>query len=391
MKEPPAPAVATTLRFESSPIPKTNPSAAQPSAQSVTWRGILARLGVCSGTALLLYAGIVAGLIEPYVRDGSSAGRVAGVYEGYSSIQRHRLNTRDSNSLVLFWGSSMVREGVDCAQLEAGLPAVSAYNFAVSGDLPCRRLVELPRAKELNPQRVVIGLSYPEVFEDRLPFEDQIAVLPATAYAAMPPAAEQLLPVKFHQMASRPEWDRFLWKRKFFLPAVFSRVGVGGRGDQLRPGHATEFKAPWVYVQGIRTEELKRFLTLRKNAYPPYTSGPLGDPASTLAARSLALLVRELVEQGTEVMLVNMPLHPMLGAIVPAERRAALNHFLATLRSERVSVLDYQDRIPASGFVDLVHMNAEGRVAFTQLVSEVLAVPHQTAPAKNYTQAQHAL
>ena len=391
MKEPPAPADATMLRLKSCPTPGKNPSAAQPAAQPVTWRGILARLAACSTTALLLYAGIVAGLIEPYVRDGSSAGRVAGVYEGYRSILRHRLDSPDTNSIVLFWGSSMVREGVDCAQLEAGLNSVSAYNFAISGDLPCRRLVELPRAKEVHPQKVVIGLSYPEVFEDRLPFEDQIAVLPANAYAAMPPAAREMLPVKFHQMASRPEWDRFLWKRKFFLPAVFSRVGVGGRGDQLRPGHATEFKAPWVYVQGIRTEELKRFLALRKNAYPPYTSGPQGDPAGTLAARSLALLVRELVEQGTEVMLVNMPLHPMLGAVVPAERRAALNQFLATLRSERVSVLDYQDRIPASGFVDLVHMNAEGRIAFTQVMIEVLAASDQPAPAKNLTQAQHAL
>jgi len=391
MKEPPAPAVATTLRLESSPTSGTNPLANQPAAQPVTWRGVLARLTVCSGTALLLYAGIVTGLIEPYVRDGSSAGRVAGVYEGYKSILRERLDARATNSLVLFWGSSMVREGVDCAQLEAGLNSVSAYNFAVSGDLPCRRLVELPRAKELHPQRVVIGLSYPEVFEDRLPFEDQIAVLPATAYAAMPPAAQQLLPGKFHQMASRPEWDRFLWKRKFFLPAVFAGLGVGGRGDQLRPGHAIEFKAPWVYTLGIQAEELKRFLALKKNAYPPYTSGPQGDPAGTLAARSLALLVRELVEQGTEVMLVNMPLHPLLGAVVPEERRAALNQFLATLRSERVSVLDCQDRLPASGFVDLVHMNAEGRAAFTHVMSKVLAAPHQPAPAKNYTQARHAL
>ena len=362
-----------------------------PAQQPITWSGILTRLTLCAAVALSLYALIVGLLINPYILRGSTAGRVVGVYEGYDSILRHRHEVKDTNTIVLFWGSSMVREGVDCAQLESDVAAVSAYNLAVSGDIPCRRLVELPRVQALHPQMVIIGVSYPEVFEDRLPFEDQISALPASAYEELSPAAREILPERLNQLANRPEWERFLWKRKFFLSAVFSTMGVEGRGDQLRPGHSTEFKAPWVYQQGIKTEELQRFLTLRKNVYPPYTSGTQSEPSSTLAARSLTVLVRGLEQQGCEVTLVNMPLHPMLNEVVPGERRAALNRFLATLRSDQVTVFDYQDKLPAASFVDFVHMNSEGRTAFTRSMAELLVSPPMSARTKHFTQADRAL
>jgi len=342
------------------------------------------------GAALTLYAATVRWFIDPYILQGSSAGRVAGVYDGYRSIQQQRALGHDTNALVLFWGSSMIREGVDCGQLESAVSGVSAYNLAVSGDIPCRRLVELPQAKALRPERVVIGVSYPEVFEDRLPFEDQISVLPASAYRCLPPAAQQMMTAKFEAIANRSEWARFCWKRKFFLSAVFAKAGLSGRGERLKPGHATDFKAPWVYDQSINPAELKHFLAQHQNSFPPYTGNqsPSTEPVSSLAARSLALLVKELKSQGTEVVLVSMPLHPLLNEVVPASRRAALNAFLKSLSSERVKVVDYQDRLSAGNFVDLLHLSATGRVAFTLEMSRLLAAPPASA---NLTQVRHAL
>ena len=86
-----------------------------------------------------------------------------------------------------------------------------------------------------------------------------------------------------------------------------------------------------------------------------------------------------------------MPLHPMLNEVVPGERRAALNRFLATLRSDQVTVLDYQDKLPAASFVDFVHMNSEGRTAFTRSMAELLISGPLSARTKQFTQADRAL
>ena len=352
----------------------------------VSWTAVLTRLGIALGVALGFYAAIVRWLIDPYILNGSSAGRVAGVYDGYGFIQQHRSQHGDTNSLVLFWGSSMIREGIDCAQLETASPAVTAYNLAVSGDIPCRRLVELPRAKALNPQRVIIGVSYPEIFEDRLPFDDQISVLPASAYASLPSAALELMDERFKAKANRSEWEKFFWKRKFFTSAAFTKLGLSGRGDRVKTGHATEFKAPWVYDQGIEIGEMKRFLARHQNSYPPYTGNQHTHPGQSLAARSLVVLVKELEAQGANVLLVNMPLHPLLNAVVPAQRREALRSFLQRLGSDKITFVDCQDRLSADHFVDLLHLNAQGRTAFTETVSHLL----DSSGSANFTQANRA-
>src|SRR6185369_5574836 len=123
--------------------------------------------------------------------------------------------------------------------------------------------------------------------------------------------------------------------------------------------------------------ELKHFLAQHQNSFPPYTGNQKQstEPVSSLAARSLALLVKELESQGTEVVLVSMPLHPLLNEVVPGSRRAALNAFLKSLSSERVKVVDYQDRLSAGHFVDLLHLSATGRAAFTLDMSRLLAAP----------------
>jgi hypothetical protein len=54
----------------------------------------------------------------------------------------------------------MVREGVDCNLMETRDSHIGAYNLSVSGDIPYRRIVELPNVQKVRPSRVVIGVSY---------------------------------------------------------------------------------------------------------------------------------------------------------------------------------------------------------------------------------------
>jgi hypothetical protein len=275
----------------------------------------------------------------------------------------------------------MIREGVDCNLLESTDAHLAAYNLAVSGDIPYRRIVELPRLKELHPDQVVIGLSY-EVFEARTPLEDQITVLPARAYREMPPEAQALMTPRFREIAERPAWERSWWKRKFLFSAVCWKLGVPDRTNPIPDGHVNNLKAPFVLTKNIRPAELERFLAQRHGYYPPYTSGSETNLADGLASRSLALLVRELEKQEAHVVLVNMPLHPLLNAAVPAERRAALREYLKSFASAEVTVVDCQDNFGPECFIDLVHLNATGRSAFTGMMAGQLeATPSEILTA----------
>lgn len=354
----------------------------------VTWLGLSGRLSAAVAVAFGLYAATIAYLIKPYIHQGSDAGRVVGVYEGYQRVAEQMDHSR---KLVLFWGSSMVREGVDCRLVEASCPQLAAYNFSVSGDIPYRRLVELPRVTHLHPDCVVIGVSYPEVFESRPPFEDQVAVLPASAYRAMPADARSLLEARVTAIAGRSEWERFWWQRKFFFPALCWRLGVKDRSDPIPAGYTDNLKAPFVYTKTIRSVELKRYLDSRAGSYPPYTGSEVAAPAESLSGRSLRLIVSELKSQGIRVKLVNMPLNPLLDTAIAASRHTALQEFLKSLAAPMVQVFDYQDAIPAECFIDLVHMNEKGRAAFTSMMAEQLEAGQRPVVAQTNRKGPYEL
>ncbi len=336
----------------------------------VSWFGVLGRMAGCTVVALALYAGLTATLLTPYVNEGSDAGRVVGVYEGY---QRIAAAPDPQRELVLFWGSSMIREGVDCDLIEAHDPGLKAYNLSVSGDIPYRRLVELPRVQQLKPDKVVIGVSYSEVFETRLPFEDQIGALPSSAYTEMPAEAQALFNDRFREIAGRSALERTWWKRKFLLSAVCWKLGLPDRSNPIPAGFVNDLKAPHLYTKNIPEAELGRFLRQRNGVYAPYTEGAELDAVKSTSARSLALLVRQLTAQGTKVELAIMPLHPLLNAEVPAERRAKLQEFVNSFASESVQIHDFQDALGPECFVDLLHLNERGRIAFTTAIGPHIA------------------
>src|SRR5216684_5777045 len=89
------------------------PSGCEPAASVGTcasWTSVLAGIAFSVTVALGLYACTVAFLIDPYILKGSEAGRVMGVYHAYQHIKAKQAEGGPRQELVLFWGSSMIRE-----------------------------------------------------------------------------------------------------------------------------------------------------------------------------------------------------------------------------------------------------------------------------------------
>ena len=94
-------------------------------AYPATWLSVFASVGIAAAVALASYVLIVRSLINPYIENGSEAGRVLGVYRGYERIAAQHAASPECG-VVLFWGSSMIREGVDSHIVESLVPNIAA-------------------------------------------------------------------------------------------------------------------------------------------------------------------------------------------------------------------------------------------------------------------------
>ena len=65
----------------------------------------------------------------------------------------------DENYKIIFLGSSMTREDIDCMVIENYYDSLSCYNLGSSSDIPYLRLLEIPKIIEAKPDLVVIEIT----------------------------------------------------------------------------------------------------------------------------------------------------------------------------------------------------------------------------------------
>ena len=75
------------------------------------------------------------------------------IYRGFESIKE------DENYKVIFLGSSMTREDIDCIVIEDYYDSLSCYNLGSSSDIPYLRLLEISKIIETKPDLVVIEIT----------------------------------------------------------------------------------------------------------------------------------------------------------------------------------------------------------------------------------------
>lgn len=129
--------------------------------------------------------------------------------------------------------------------------------------------------------------------------------------------------------------------------------------------------------------------TALRNGIAAYQARALYEPTSYERGRirqqteSLNELISKLRARGAQVIVALMPEHSLLRARLPPEAmralRAALNEAFG---ADSPPLLDLRDAVPDSGFTDISHVNAEGRLIISRLLAARVnqALPQAGAP-----------
>ncbi len=277
---------------------------------------------------------------------------------------------RPDHYLGVIVGISDVREGVSIEELTRKLG--DRWRFigvagAGAGSPSIAEQAELVSQSQLRPDLVVLGIS-PMHMLDTL-------VDPARSRAI----ADQGPPPGFAER-SKAAVREAMWvaNRRHDLRAFFDRVLMDVRSTVQSfiglDAATQDSRSPWrpmlrTLIQNNPTEKTlsngiawaRSFGADRMEAFQQSVLGP-GVAGG---------LVRDFTRQGACVMVIIMPEHSRLRALMPAGVGAWTE---SRLRQEsgvpNLAVLDFRDRAPDNDFIDLVHLNTEGSTRLSGMLAD---------------------
>jgi hypothetical protein len=283
------------------------------------------------------------------------------------SAAQVRLLPRSEAPAILLLGSSQVREGLDCAVIEARLPGRPCRNLAVGGGSPLDVLQIARRTEGRLPRRVVVTGLFPKILhaEPKAAFlgGDAAACLISTATARHMSGTEWL-DAAYGLLASTSETLRTrdaLWAT---YAAVHGDLGRAWRGERPpQPGRMLEGEAP----------KPERYFDQRVGLVNFDTRPGTFTPAQEAA---LDRLIRREASRGNRVVVIDFPTRPGYDSTVPRE---GLEHYTAVLdRLRRRTDVLFVERgalppLAVEDFQDFTHLSEAGRRKVSERVAERLA------------------
>lgn len=274
---------------------------------------------------------------------------------------------RSEAPAVLLLGSSQVREGLDCAVLEARLPGQPCRNLAVGGGSPLDVLQIARRSEGRLPRRVIVTGLFPKI----LHAEPKAAFLGPDALACL------LFSETRRHMGSRDWLDAVYGllantsetlRTRDALWATYAAVGgdVRGawRGERApQPGRMLEGEPP----------KPERYFDQRLGIVGFETRPGAFTPAQEAA---LDRLIRRETRRGNRVAVLDFPTRPGYDTTIPRE---ALEHYAGLLdrlrRRTDIVFVDTADLPPLflDDFLDFTHLSETGRRKVSERVADLLA------------------
>lgn len=285
------------------------------------------------------------------------------------SIFNFYLTDREDD-LILLVGSSQVREDLDAPFIQSRLKNYHVYNLGYTGDMPSRRLMDLPFLLKLKPKVVVFGLDYFQVSGNYPPpLDDFKMVVDLTDYKQN----QQFENFNGTGVNKVIEWDwlqKLNYRIAFLVPAINYKMRYVSQANKDEYG---ELRQPSQYT-GILNAEQKR-----KALKTVFDDRFLVSEKNNEQKAALKFFLENLRKNGIKVIVVDMPNNPLLNSVISGSSKKAYQEFIRTEVIGRCDLyVSYKNDFDDSSFYDMTHMDKKGREVLTQKVYEhVSRILHQ--------------
>lgn len=255
---------------------------------------------------------------------------------------------------ILFIGDSQIQEGIDCTLIERESNE-TCFNFGLAGLVPMQMALQKDLIIAAKPKKVIIGTS--AAFFDESINKNEDLFLLFNDHAV---AADQFLWERLNdrekELLSLNYFEKALYKRKLILPLYLGILNNIFNPSKGHPNVVQNFKNPHFFIHQQEYNQL---------------TAKLEDPAITpifeieKSARrqrdAFHYFIRELRRSGIEVIVLNMPYHPLVfEQLSPASQRAFNDYLMELSVILNFKLIDLQHQFSAADFTDLTHLNVVG-------------------------------
>ena len=279
----------------------------------------------------------------------------------------------DSNIKMLFLGSSMTREAIDCNQIELELENHSCYNFGISADMPYLRLIELPIIIEMDPDYVLIELA-PNAFVDPsceiYNYQNKKAcysnIQMRFGLASIYQNNEQK-ETSFSNIIN--EHKRFIINNKIEEISFWDSYRLTLYNKVIRELVVSEpynLKVPSIYDSSLSELEVLSDLNSFYNS-----SGWIPvNPSNSTNLESLIVIIDALLSKDIEIIFYSPPINPIAINALPSNHWNFYNASITLLdeRYDLPTINTEHNKWDREEFIDITHLNQLGRTSFSKLI-----------------------
>ncbi len=270
---------------------------------------------------------------------------------------------------VYFIGTSQMKEGLDCYAVEDDLKksdiSFNCYNLAVNADSPLRRLIELHAIISSKPEIVVIGTDIRNMYSDGEIDNSRLMLL--AGRVVFDNTTTHLFDAKQRELLNSDPFTRDIADRVYIVSYLnymtLNKLTPNSFADYA---YRNNFKNPFQNVKNYSIEEK----TEKINQYDPVNDTLFSRYyEDSINKRALQYMVQELHKNNITVVIVNMPTDPISTKRISNTTKENFRSYVTSLG---VPYYDFLDQYPSDYFSDTSHMNAQGRISFSQDMAELI-------------------
>ena len=287
------------------------------------------------------------------------------IYREFENIKE------DKNYKVIFLGSSMTREDIDCIVIENDNDSLSCYNLGSSSDIPYLRLLEISKIIEAKPNLVVIEIT-PNTFANisNLDYLNPIIELRIGLASTLQNEEEQVY-WRENILGDHEKYlvDNTIEKTLFWNKYRQDILDEGIKNSLSSESKNIDMKSP---ARNYSVKNDNELLQLMNSFYDEKGGFFSDDIDQSLNLFSMEIMVNLLILNGIDVVFQSQPINPL--AIDNAPKNFWDNYNFSINKLEKTYNITHYNHFYSENynFADLTHLDYEGRQNYSSNFTKFL-------------------